>query len=266
MANGTDFFTKSLHDLLGINFNVDLLSHSHSKLQRIMTLHGLRTLDEVMHKINDANDNEFIKAVIDSVTNHETLFFREPESFTALNDCVLPALVKGNDTIEIWSAACSTGQEPYSLGMSLLEKFPSEINRFRITATDISELTLEKAQEGKYTEFDLRRGLGADRIERYFQKVPQAEVYQIDAKIKKLVTFSRVNLLTSTFKKKFDIVLCRNVAVYFSEEKKNKLYANIEKSLKDKGYLLTGMAENIGSCSTAFDLFFCGKTKFYRLK
>jgi chemotaxis protein methyltransferase CheR len=167
--------------------------------------------------------------------------------------------------IRIWSAACSTGEEPYTIGIMIKENFPVSGIDFEIVGSDISEQVLESAKKGIYGGYTLRNASSAV-LKKYFDKIDD-DSYSIKDEIKKMVSFRNVNLMDSKDVKKlneFDIVLCRNVIIYFNSESKKKAIANIYESLKTGGYLFLGHSESLHQVTSLLKLVGFGKTPLYR--
>lgn len=184
------------------------------------------------------------RMVVDSITTNETLFFRDIASFNALREAVLPNLVKnaGTRKLRIWSAAASSGQEVYSIAMTLLEMGLSSRN-VEIHATDISEKILEKAKDGKYVQFEVNRGLPSPLLARYFTRSGLS--WRIRDDIREMVRFDKHDLRKPYRNGTFDLVLCRNVLIYFDNETKRQVLQHIANTLDKDKVLVLGCAENI---------------------
>ena len=160
-----------------------------------------------------------------------------------MDEKVIPQILANNKgTIKIWSAACSTGDEPYSLAMAFSKHVP--LNRIKITATDIDKQVIQHAQVGLYNAKSIA-GVPADMKKKYFTQVGAS--YKIADEIKKCVEFKEHNLLKDTYPTGYDLILCRNVVIYFTDEAKDMIYANFFKSLKNKGVLFIGSTEQISN-------------------
>jgi chemotaxis protein methyltransferase CheR len=215
--------------------------------------------------------NTEIKELLNSITTNETSFFRDMPQLEVFVD-VLKQIIQssGNNAIKnirIWSAACSTGEEPYTVGILIKENFSSSASgiKFEIVGTDISEKVLKSAKKGIYNGYTLRNASQAI-LGKYFVKTDDDE-YKIKDEIKNMTTFGNVNLIDGNEVKKygsFDIVLCRNVIIYFDAESKKKTIENIYESLKPGGYLFLGHSESLHSISSLFKLVGLGKTPLYK--
>jgi chemotaxis protein methyltransferase CheR len=196
---------------------------------------------------------------INSITTNKTEFFREKKHFDFIMKVVLPELESWRiDEIRIWSAGCSTGEEPYTIAITLLEYFLGRKRpAIKILATDIDTQVLEKAQSGIYTDEQVD-AMPPELMRKYFLKkeTDGGPLYRISDAVKQLVSFRHLNLHAETYpmKKQFDVIFCRNVIIYFDKEMQTKLFARFSNYLKDTGYLMIGHSENISGISDAFVL------------
>ena len=214
------------------------------------------------------------RKVIGAITTNETSFFRDSSPFELLRNKILPDLVdartrqlgKGRPiTLRIWSAASSTGQEVYSTAIVCKETLV-DMNRFdvRILGTDISDKVIAQASYGKYTKLELDRGLTPDKLGTYFQ--PDGPDFKVRDPIRALTTFKTLNLLEPySFPTKFDIIFCRNVAIYFSEADKRKLFDSISRVVAADGYLIIGSTESISGICPRFEAKRHLRSVFYQL-
>ncbi len=180
--------------------------------------------------------NEFINYLTINVSE----FYRNPEQWEVLKDQILPMLLKRTQRLKIWSTACSTGDEPYTLVMVLNQHVP--LNSIKILATDIDDEALRKARAGNYTEKSLEK-LPVEYINKYFIKT--GDIYTIKSEVKNCVEFSKINLLKDHYPSECDLIVCRNVLIYFTEEAKSDMYYKFNKALKDKCVLFIGSTEQI---------------------
>ena len=191
---------------------------------------------------NDAvKDKQKFADFIEYLTINVSEFFRNPDKFDQVEKDVIPYLLKSNDSLNIWSAGCSIGAEPYTLSIIMKELTPGK--RHRILATDLDIEIIGKAKRGIYTADEIR-AMRPDRKTKYFTKTPDGK-FAIKPEIKMAVDFRRHNLLKDRFETNFDLILCRNVVIYFTEEAKAQLYANFFKALKPGGILFVGGTESI---------------------
>ncbi len=217
------------------------------------------------------------KKLFDAMTTNETLWFRDQKPFQVLEKLIFPEYVKEIENgkriqINIWSAACSSGQEPYSIAMTAIEFFnKAGLNEFcdncvKIQATDISTATLSLAQNGKYDNIAINRGLPEQYLKRYFKK--DKNQWTIDKKVKNMITFKELNLkepIGGIFAK-FDVVFLRNVIIYFSDIFKETLFNRISQYTAPMGYLFLGTGETISTHSDAFQMNNYEGAIFYRQK
>ena len=185
-------------------------------------------------------DKDDFAAFIEYLTINVSEFFRTPDKFAKLETDVIPELMKRSSRLNIWSAGCSIGAEPYSLAMILNDMTPN--TRHRILATDLDIEILGKAKAGVYNENELK-AMSEARKSKYFTR--QGDKYAVSPDIKQRIEFKRHNLLKDPFETGFDLILCRNVVFYFTEEAKDQLYANFFKALKPGGILFVGATEAI---------------------
>ena len=201
------------------------------------------------------HDEALARDVTEAMTTNKSFFFRDTKPFDQFRDIVLPLVMTaraGKKAIRIWSAACSSGQEAYSLAM-LLKEQSQKLNGWHveILATDISTEMLEKAKAGLYSQFEVQRGLPIQMLVKYFKK--KDESWQIDSSLRALVQFREWNLLKDLRGLgNFDIVFCRNVLIYFDQPTKAGVLENIAKMMPDDGFLYLGGAETVLGISDRF--------------
>ncbi|MGY4306427.1 chemotaxis protein methyltransferase CheR [Bradyrhizobium sp. USDA 4369] len=189
------------------------------------------------------------------MTTNETFFFRDKIPFDHLRDYVLPALIQARASrrsLRIWSAACSTGQEPYSIAMGLREYGAALAGwRIEIVATDLSQEVLEKSKAGLYSQFEVQRGLPIQLLVKYFTQL--GELWQLSADIRGMVQHRQLNLLQDfSHLGKFDVIFCRNVLIYFDQETKSAIFERMSKMLEADGTLFLGAAESVVGITDAF--------------
>jgi len=203
--------------------------------------------------------------VIDAMTTNETYWFRDEKHFSVLRKHLLPRLLSTkNNAVKIWSAACSTGQEPYSMAMTALEAgyAPQAI---QIIGTDISDTVLNEAKAALYSELVLSRGVDATIKAKYFQK--QDNGYLIKSEVRQSVRFQAFNLLNSfSALGRFDIIFCRNVLIYFSAELKREILLRMADNLEAGGYLFLSSTEAMPVDVRVFEVLHLDNTTFYQKK
>ena len=180
--------------------------------------------------------NEFINYLTINVSE----FYRNPNQWEILKNDLLPNLLKNNGNLKVWSAACSTGEEPYSLAMILSDLIP--LGQIKVLATDIDKDALQKAKLGVYSKKSLEN-VPSDKVNKFFVKV--GDSYRISEDIKKCIEFSHHNLLSDKYPEKCDLIVCRNVMIYFTEESKEIMYKKFHEALKENGILFVGSTEQI---------------------
>lgn len=224
-----------------------------SRLGPVAQQFGLKGVIELLAELRLRPQDRMITAVIEAMVTHESLFFRDAKPFDHLASQVIPQLMKAREAtrrIRIWSAACSSGQEPYSLAMQLRENFEHLGWRWDIVATDISDPILAKAKKGVFSAFEVHRGLSDDRIRRHFQALPDG-AFQLAEPLRQMVDFRRHNLIESAMHLgQFDIVLCRNVLIYFDTPTKSRALNMIARQLASDGVLVLGSADTVFGLNT----------------
>jgi len=228
-----------------------------ARLAPIVRQHGMNGLDDLVLAIRGAFPEALIGKVVDAMTTNETSFFRDKGPFDALRTSVLPGLITRRATqrvLRIWSAACSTGQEPYSLAMLLRDQFPVLKEwRLEIVATDISPTVLDRAREGVFSAFEVQRGMPIQLLVKHFEQVGQD--WHIRPELRAMIDFRPANLLGDiTALGFFDVILCRNVLIYFDLPTKTGVLDRMSKMLAPDGALLLGSAESVfGICGRLAD-------------
>lgn len=242
-----------------------------SRLSPLVALHNSASLEDLIMKSMSIRERELKMAVIDAMTTNETLWFRDVYPFQLLTDKLFPELGKNGRPLKIWSAASSSGQEPYSIAMTALEqqmKKPGTLTGgVQITATDISLQMLNLCKEGVYDNLALARGLSEERKRQFFESYGDGSRMKIADRVKKLVTFRHFNLLDNySSLGKFDIIFCRNVLIYFSGDMKTKILNQFATALNPGGYLLLGASESLSGLSDRYDMVRCNPGIIYKLK
>lgn len=242
-----------------------------SRLTPLMSSCGIASLEELIQRSMNARDRDLKMQVIDAMTTNETLWFRDVYPFQLLTDKLFPELGKAGRPIKIWSAASSSGQEPYSIAMTALEhqfKKPGTLSgSVQIVGTDISQTMLNQCKEGIYDSLALARGLSPERKRQFFEPLGDGSRMKVSDRVKKLVTFRHFNLLDSySALGKFDIIFCRNVLIYFSPEIKSKILNQFASSLNPGGYLMLGASESLSGLTDRFEMVRCNPGIIYKLK
>lgn len=238
-----------------------------SRLARIMDEFKVADLAALVQKLEANTSRELSIRVIDAMTTNETLWFRDGHPFELLTNKIFPALIaQKRPVIRIWSAACSTGQEPYSISMVVSEfqaKCVGTMPRVEIIGTDISPSVLKQAERAEYEEYELTRGLSPERLKRFF--TPVGRFSRVREEVKKRVTFRELNLLTNfILLGRFDIVFCRNVLIYFTAENKASILDRIAGQMSPGAYLFLGGSEPVTSYGKHYDMLREGRSVYYQ--
>lgn len=216
-----------------------------SRLLTLMREEGYGTLSDLIDTVLRKTHPELNRKVLLALTTNETSFFRDLGPFDLLKTTLLPELLKNraaNKALSIWCAACSTGQEPYSLAIMLKDSFP-ELDSWnvRILASDLNPSVVEKAKEGVYTSLEVNRGLPIQLLLKYFTQV--GDMFHLASEVKKIVSFFEQNLIGSWPSAQVDILFMRNVLIYFDTETKRQIFEKVKAILAPDGLLFLGTAE-----------------------
>ncbi|ULO09313.1 protein-glutamate O-methyltransferase CheR [Paenibacillus sp. 19GGS1-52] len=240
---------------------IDLAQYKEAQMKRrlttLRTKNGFQTFSDFFAAM--MKEKPLFYEFLDRMTINVSEFWRNPNRWEVLRDTILPDLQRSGRKLKLWSAACSTGEEPYTLAMILSDK--DILSKTGILATDIDDGALAKAKQGLYLERSLK-DVPKDVAARYF--TPEGPVLKVSEGLKKNIDFRKQNLLLDTFDDGFDLIICRNVMIYFTEEAKNKLYHKFAASLRPGGYLFVGSTEQI--FTPAQYGFESTETFFYRKK
>jgi len=248
-------WSRYIKEICGIHLDDSKGYLLETRLHTMFSEAGAASFSELLSKVRADSSNKLRAKIIEAITTNETSFFRDTSPFELLRNKLIPDLIdrrggtNGRVPIRIWSAACSTGQEAYSTGI-VLKELLGDLTRYdiRILGTDISNKVVAQASYGEYTRHELERGLAPESLSRHF--VVSGDKWKVRDEIRALATFRTMNLLEPfSFPGPFDIVFCRNVAIYFTEADKIRLFRNLTKFLAKDGCLLIGSTESIsGIC------------------
>ncbi len=248
-----------ISDTCGLYFDDKMKYKLENRLNRRLKLYHIKDFREYYRFLKYSEKrNDELRDIVDILTVNETYFFREQDQLTAFSKEILPELKEKNKDkkkINIWSAGCSTGEEPYTIAMLMLEDGDFNDWKVQIFGTDISERVLRAAREGVYKKSAFRT-TNLYFTNTYFEKQLNGD-YKISERIKKLVTFSNINLIDPLKMKlmgDMDVIFCRNVLIYFNRDAKKRVIENFYALLVGGGYLLLGHAESLVNISTAFRL------------
>lgn len=250
-----EYIAKLVREASGIVLTADKGYLVESRLNPIARRNGFSNLSELVAELEKPRGAELRNAVIEAMTTNETFFFRDKRPFELMEEVVYPHLLKvrsPGSRIRIWSAACSTGQEPFSLAMQIREK-SAQLGgfQFEIVATDLSTAVLDRARAGLFTQFEVQRGLPIQLLVKYFKK--EEESWIINEDIRRMVKFEQLNLLKDFSKLgKFDVVLCRNVLIYFDLPTKKDVLDRIAALTASDGRLILGAAETVMGVTEQF--------------
>lgn len=228
-----------------------------SRLLPVAKKRGYDSLDQMVSALRMKPDKGLLDEIVESMTTNETYFFRDDKAFKQLRENILPALLKSREStkkLRIWSAASSTGQEAYSMAMILDEVLSIKPGwSFEIVGTDISPAAVERAKKGEYSAFEVQRGLPIKSLMKYFTQTGQT--WTVHDSLKKNINFRLYNLHDSFVPLgKFDLIVCRNVLIYFDDVDKKKVLANMKSILAPDGYLFLGSSETILGFSSEFTI------------
>ena len=227
-----------------------------TRLSSIVEAHGCTSYQDLHNKAKREPTKKIEKEIVDAITTNETLFFRDKGPFELLQHKILPEVIDARSNgstlkprIKIWSAASSTGQELYSVAIIIKELLKdSKDYTFSLLGTDISDAAVAQASYGKYNRFEIERGLDKRNLQKHFTLF--GDSWKIKDEIRAMVNFKKLNLMQPfTTLGKFDIIFCRNVAIYFTLDDRKKLFTKLAASLADDGYLIIGSTESLtGVC------------------
>jgi chemotaxis protein methyltransferase CheR len=237
----------------GIALGEDKLYLLQTRLMPLVESERLGTLEGLCARLKSGPPDVLRRRVVEAMTTHETLFFRDPAVFESLRTALLPSIARSREatkSLRIWSAACSSGQEPYSLAMMLLELGYASWD-IQILGTDLSSQILERATLGRYLQIEVNRGLPAQMLVKYFERAGLE--WKVKDLVRKMVRFTILDLRNSMRSLgPFDLVLCRNVLIYFDLETRKKILDNIYKTVAPGGYFVLGTSETTFNLDSKF--------------
>lgn len=242
MINDYQDFIGKVKRLTGIDLKLYKEAQMKRRLTSLYEKKGYKSFSEYFQFI--LQDRNGLNEFLDRMTINVSEFYRNGKRWDMLNKRILPRLMQGTNRLKVWSAACSTGEEPYTLAMVIAKHLP--LSKVSILATDLDENVLARARMGVYHERSLSE-LPIEMKHEHFQK--NGEYYQINQEIMKAVTFKKHNLLADPYETNFDLIVCRNVLIYFTEEAKDMLYIKFSNALKKDGVFFVGSTEQIFSAA-----------------
>ena len=241
-----------------------------SRLNNLLIERGIKGFSGLLEQLQSPGNDYLRIRVIDAMTTNETYWFRDVGHFTMIKETILPELnnQRGNN-IRIWSAACSSGQEPYSISMVVEDYLRNNrkhvVKSIEILATDISTKVMEEAKNARYCGMSMERGLTPELKQRFF--IPKQDCMEVRPEIRKRIQFRELNLIKSfDGLGRFDVIFCRNVLIYFSNELKRDIVNRLTRALNPNGYLFLGSTESINQFTDRFHMQFTGGSIAYRLK
>jgi chemotaxis protein methyltransferase CheR len=250
-----DYLRKCLKTRSGLVLSADKQYLVESRLLPVARKAGLANLGDLVSALKAAPESALMTAVVEAMTTNESFFFRDKVPFDHFRSTIMPALLAARKTsrcIRIWCAAASTGQEPYSLAMSL-KQMERELAGWRvdIVATDLSNEVLEKARNGLYSQFEVQRGLPIQLLIEHFTQI--GDLWQIAPDIRAMVRYRQLNLLNDFAELGvFDVVFCRNVLIYFDLPTKIEVFDRLSRVMAGDGYLVLGAAETVVGLTDSF--------------
>ncbi|MCA9215899.1 MAG: protein-glutamate O-methyltransferase CheR [Planctomycetales bacterium] len=268
--NEIDAVCDLIHDLCGIYLDESKAYLIENRLADIVKKCQCSNYLDLVRLVREQCSVTLKQDIVNAITTQETLFFRDGSPFEALKNKALPEMIDSKASainpkrLRMWSAACSSGQEPYSIAMTICELIPSAWTwDIQILATDISDSAIAKASRGRYAQYEVERGLPNDFRDRYFTK--HNEEWIIKDEIRSMVAFRRLNL-HEPFETlgPFDIIFCRNVAIYFTPEQRRSLFERLSDRLVTNGYLFVGSSESLSDYGERFQPLSHCRSVFYQ--
>ncbi len=255
-----NLIAQYIHEISGIYLDQSKSYLFETRLGSIAEAHGCRSYQEFYTKAKKDPTKNIERQIIDAISTNETLFFRDKGPFELLQHKLLPEIIDRRTpkvpslktNLRVWSAASSTGQELYSIAI-IIKELLRDLSRYGITllGTDISDNAVSQASYGKYNKFEIERGLDQKYLQRYFTLF--GDSWKIKDEIRAMVNFRKLNLMAPfSALGKFDIIFCRNVAIYFTLEDRKKLFNRIADSLADDGFLIIGSTESLSGVCPRF--------------
>lgn len=231
-------FEKWVYKEYNINLSAYKSNQLHRRINSLIARVGVTSIDEYVELLK--KDAVQRQKFLDFFTINVTEFFRNPDIFKDLGEKLVEVYKHNNKSLRIWSAACSIGSEPYSLAMLLDDLLPGR--KHEIFATDIDSTILERAKKGEYSEAEIKN-ISEKYIKKYFSKV--GDKYRVIPSLREMVTFKKHDLILDKYENNFDLIVCRNVVIYFNADTKDIIYRKFSKSLNKDGLLFVGATESI---------------------
>ncbi len=255
-----DQLRSIIQDRAGIQFPEEKRYLLESRVRSRLVACGVSSFETYVRHLQNGHDSDEMTHLLNAVTINETSFFRHSAQFESLRDELLPEVVRdrqkaGSKTVHLWSAACSAGDEAYSLAILIKENLQSRFPHveFRIVGTDINTEVLEEARAGEYRKRAVRN-VPAKYLRKYFRKT--GDTFVLHSSIREMVTFDTLNLSSARDMRRMrdvDIIMCANVLIYFDQSQKKRVLALLHRALRPGGYLLVGGSEALGDAASQFD-------------
>lgn len=267
-----DQFRQFLEDACGISLGDNKQYLVTNRIRRILEENKIASFGELVRVLKQGFNRKLKDQVIDSMTTNETFWFRDNYPYDHLKNTLLPQLMAPNNRmfgpVRIWSAACSSGQEPYSISMMVEEYKRQAMGNLprpvQIVATDLSSTVLDQAKRGEYDKLSVMRGLSSERLDRYFDN-PDPALWRVKSFVKERIDFRSLNLMDSyAALGKFDIVFCRNVLIYFNADLKRQILQKIHAALRPQGLLFLGSSEGLAGAADLFEMVRCEPGILYK--
>ncbi|MDJ0784092.1 MAG: protein-glutamate O-methyltransferase CheR [Desulfosarcinaceae bacterium] len=265
--------SKYIYGISGISIDKSKAYLLETRFSKILEEEGCSSYTDLYHKAKGDPRKRIEHKIIDAITTNETLFFRDGGPFELMRHKILPELIDaraaksaGSPNLRIWSAAASTGQEVYSIAIIIRELLgPSKDYRLKLLGTDISDAAISQASYATYNKFEIERGLERSKLTKYFTSA--GANWKINDEIRAMASFRKLNLMAPfTALGKWDIIFCRNVAIYFTLEDRKKLFNRLADVLEPDGYLVIGSTESLTGICPRFVPKRHLKSIFYQLK
>lgn len=262
-----DFLSKTINERTGIVVSEDKFNMFYSRLSRRVRALKLASFKEYCAVVKNDRDGQETNELINAITTNLTAFFRENHHFEYLSQTVIPELMKNNKdrTVRIWSAGCSTGEEPYSLAITLKESSLTSQWDVKLQATDLDSNVLATASNGIYAMSRVE-GMTKSRLKQWFYrgKGGKQGMVKVKPELNRMISFAQLNLMDNWRVEQQDVIFCRNVIIYFDKETKTKLVNKYADSLKAGGYLFIGHSESLYKITDRFELI--GNTVYRKVK
>ncbi len=264
-----EFFRKFLLEQSGFALERQKMYLLQGRLNPLLADHSLSDIRELVIRLR-TGDQVLMRQVIEAMVTSETLFFRDDYPFDALCTTILPRLAKYPGQIRIWSAAAATGQEAYSIAMSVADRMPQILSRLSIMATDISAKALVRAKDGRYSDMEVRRGVPESLLAKFFEQ--DGGSWKVRQQIQCRIRFQEINLVADDLPCRmysagyFDVVFCRNVLIYFDAEVRRKVIDNLSRCMNVGAFLLTGGTEKPEGVRSVWQRIPVGRHYIWRLR